>query len=112
MMWSLVTKYESEYDLNSLPESVRQEAVRAILELKHDPFPDGFVKLTGYYDWYRIRFYRNKYRVVYQVSTKNRRIIVHRVGHRENVYRGMVHNPDAPVVIRRRVRLHPRLIPA
>jgi len=86
---------------------VRQEAVKALLDLKHDPFPPGHVKLTGYYDLYRIRFYRNAYRIVYQVSFKNKKIIVYRVAHRSHVYRGMIHNPETVVVTRRRIRLHP-----
>lgn len=105
-MWLLVTNLQSEFDLDRLPDSVRQEAVKAILELKHDPFPPGHVKLTGYINHYRVRFYRNAYRLVYQVSLKNKRIVILRVAHRNDVYRGMVHNP-ALTIRRRKFRLHP-----
>jgi mRNA-degrading endonuclease RelE of RelBE toxin-antitoxin system len=45
--------------------------------------------LEGQTNLYRIRFYREQYRIVYRVSEHQRRVIVERVRPRGTAYRGL-----------------------
>ena len=61
-----------------------------ILRLVEDPRPAGAHKLTGVL-WNRHPVYRIRsgdYRVLYSL-TREREILIIRIGHRQGVYRGM-----------------------
>jgi mRNA-degrading endonuclease RelE of RelBE toxin-antitoxin system len=64
------------------------EALEAIADLEEDPFPMGSIPLRGYTNLYRLRFYRDRFRLVYTVSEKQRRVIVERVRPRATAYTG------------------------
>ena len=57
----------------------------ALLQLTHDPRPDGVKKLTGLQSIYRIRV--GDYRIVYEVVDREVRVIVIAIGHRREIYR-------------------------
>ena len=63
--------------------------MQAIVDLREDPFPYGSIPLEGHTDLYRIRFYREQYRLVYQVSEKRRSVIITSVRPRRDAYRGL-----------------------
>ena len=75
--------------LDELEDRVRIEAMRAIVDLREDPFPPGSVPLRGYRDVYRIRFYRDQYRIVYRVSEKQGTVLIWRVRPRGSAYHGL-----------------------
>ncbi|MDY6786176.1 MAG: type II toxin-antitoxin system RelE/ParE family toxin [Cyanobacteriota bacterium] len=50
------------------------------------PRPDGYKKLKGSENLYRIRIAK-QYRVVYAIEDKQLLIIIVKVGHRRDVYR-------------------------
>ena len=75
-------------ELAKLEDTIKDEAVEAIAELREDPFPPGAIPLRGSINRYRIKFYRNRYRIIYQVSVKQHRVIVTRVRHRSSAYLG------------------------
>jgi mRNA interferase RelE/StbE len=56
-----------------------------IERLKSDPFPRGVIKLSVAEQLYRIPV--SEYRIVYEVDTDERIIIIHHIGHRREVYR-------------------------
>ena len=66
--WKTSILPSAQCDLDELDDRVRSEAMAAILDLAEDPFPYGFIPLRGYVDIYRIRVYRDLYRIVYRVS--------------------------------------------
>lgn len=76
-------------DLDQLDDSVRSEAMEAIDDLGEDPFTYNAEKMRGWDDLYRIYFSGNRYRIVYRVSEKRRRVIVWRVRPRGSVYAGL-----------------------
>jgi len=89
MSWTVRIPRSVQRELDQLPDNVWKEAITAITELKEDPFPHGSISLRGYTDLYRIKFYRDEYRIVYQVSKKQRRVIITRVRSRSAVYEGL-----------------------
>ena len=61
--------------------------MEAIAGIEEDPFANA-IELDGHPGWWRVRF-ANAYRIVYQVSSKQRRVIIVRVRHRRDVYKGL-----------------------
>jgi len=59
----------------------------ALLLLRDDPRPRGCKKLRGGTDTYRIRI--GDYRAVYDVDDEARTVLLLRVRHRREVYRGL-----------------------
>jgi len=57
--------------------------------LTEDPFQLAAIPLWGYDSMNRIRFYRDRFRLIYWVSKKQRKVIVTRVRPRGTAYIGM-----------------------
>ena len=62
--WRLSIRPSAGREIEGLPESVWQEAIAVIKDLRDDPFPTGSIPLRGYRNLYRVRFYRDQYRIV------------------------------------------------
>ena len=88
-MWKVRTRAEAERDLDLLPDAVRSEALDAIEDLAEDPLPTDSIPLRGYTHRYRIKFYSNRYRIIYDVLEKQRAIRIFRVRPRKDAYRGL-----------------------
>ena len=73
--------------LEKLPVRVRQRIVTAVERLSDNPRPSTAAKLSGHEDIYRIRV--GDYRVVYEVEDERLVVLVLRVAHRKDAYRGM-----------------------
>jgi mRNA-degrading endonuclease RelE of RelBE toxin-antitoxin system len=77
-------------ELEQLPEPVRQEAIKVIADLRRDdPFPYGSIPLRGHTSLYRVKFHRDRYRIIYHVSEKQHRVIITRVRPRRTAYKGL-----------------------
>jgi mRNA-degrading endonuclease RelE of RelBE toxin-antitoxin system len=87
--WSVQLSRGAKRELRSLPDSVRHEALAVIADLTEDPFPYGAVPLEGLTNWYRVRFYRNAYRIVYRVFERQQRVMIDRVRPRGTAYIGL-----------------------
>lgn len=87
--WSIEFKVSAGKEFHQLDDSVKAEARQAIADLAEDPFPAGSLELRGYPGLYRIRFYRNAYRIVYGISEKQRKVIIQRVRPRGSAYEGL-----------------------
>ncbi len=72
-------------DFRRLPKSVVERVIKRIGKLKDEPFPHGVEKLEGADQFYRIRV--GDYRIVYEVDTQEKAIIIFYVRHRRDVYR-------------------------
>jgi mRNA interferase RelE/StbE len=72
--------------LRRLPETVQRRIVAAVEDLQDNPRPPTSVKLKGEEDLWRIRV--GEYRVVYTVRDYELTVLVVRVAHRKDVYRG------------------------
>jgi mRNA interferase RelE/StbE len=73
--------------LRRLPEAVQRRIVRAVEALSHDPRHTGSVKLSGEDNLWRIRV--GQYRVIYTIHDDRLAVLVVRVAHRKDAYRGM-----------------------
>ncbi|MBI3128420.1 MAG: type II toxin-antitoxin system RelE/ParE family toxin [Candidatus Tectomicrobia bacterium] len=72
-------------DLKKVSPQTKEDILTAIEELAEEPRPVGCKKVRGA-DAYRIRV--GAYRVIYQIFDVRLLILVVRVGHRREVYRG------------------------
>jgi mRNA interferase RelE/StbE len=71
--------------LQKLPRDAFEAALQAIVELRHDPRPDGAKKLVGGHSDGRVRI--GQYRVIYQVDDDAQRITIYIVAKRSDAYR-------------------------
>jgi mRNA interferase RelE/StbE len=74
-------------DFRRLPKSVVQRVMKRIEKLKDEPFPHGVVKLEGVERLYRIVV--GDYRIIYEVDTQAKQIMIVYVRHRREVYRAL-----------------------
>ena len=72
-------------DLKKVSPQAKEDILAAIEELADEPRPRGCKKVRGA-DAYRIRL--GSYRVIYQIFDVRLVVMVVRVGHRREVYRG------------------------
>ena len=73
-------------EIEAIPQKKeRQRIIRRIGQLAEDPRPPGSKKLSGN-DKYRVR--QGSYRIVYSISDDELIVVVVKVGHRKDVYRG------------------------
>jgi mRNA interferase RelE/StbE len=86
-MFTIIIKPSAEKQLDRLPDKIRARVLAALQVLAVDPRPAGAIKMTGELDLWRIRV--GQYRVVYQIAEDRLVVLVARVGHRKDIYRGM-----------------------
>jgi mRNA interferase RelE/StbE len=72
--------------LKALPKGVRRTIAQVIDALAENPRPSGAVQLKGT-DFMRVRV--RDYRVVYEVRDDVLLVLVVRIGHRRDIYRGL-----------------------
>jgi mRNA interferase RelE/StbE len=84
--YRVLFKPSADKALRKLPESVQKRIAAAAEELGDDPRPPGCVKLKCEADLWRIRV--GDYRVVYAIQGDELLVLVVRVAHRKDVYRG------------------------
>jgi mRNA interferase RelE/StbE len=72
--------------LDRLNEPYRTRIIKALIELEHNARPKGIEKIRGT-DLWRIR--KGDYRLVYYIDDVRKKIIVVRVGHRSDIYKGL-----------------------
>ena len=87
--WKVKTRPEAQRDLDQLSDPVRAEALAAIEDLAYDPFPPDSIPLRGHAHRYRIKFYSNRYRIIYDALENRRTIRIFRVRPRQDAYRGL-----------------------
>jgi mRNA interferase RelE/StbE len=85
--YSIDFKPSVKKDFRPLSESLVTRVMKRIKRLKTDPFPRQVTKLSGTERLYRIRV--GDYRIVYEVDTQAKQVIIHYVRHRREVYRAL-----------------------
>ena len=83
MTWRVELGRRADRELRRLPDDLLRRIVDRIQRLADDPWPPGVKKLQG--GGYRIRV--GDYRILYDVDSSARVVVVHAVGHRRDVYR-------------------------
>jgi len=83
---AVVFKPAAVRDLRKLPEDIRRRVAARIDALATDPTPAGAEPLKGEPDCFRLRV--GEYRILYQVERKAHAVLIARIRHRREVYRG------------------------
>ncbi|MEC4684511.1 MAG: type II toxin-antitoxin system RelE/ParE family toxin [Nitrospirota bacterium] len=78
-------KHSAEKDLRSIDKQYIPRILEAIESLFDNPFTSQYRKLQGAESSYRIRV--GDYRVIYQVDTEKKLIVIYHVRHRKDIYR-------------------------
>jgi mRNA-degrading endonuclease RelE of RelBE toxin-antitoxin system len=78
----------TERELARLPAKVRIKALEKIQLLQADPTRRGVKKLAGN-DYYSIRFFGDHYRIVLRLFPEDHLVLITRVRHRSDAYRGL-----------------------
>lgn len=74
-------------EIEAIPvKKVRQRIIQRIGDLADDPRPQAARKLSGH-NKFRIR--QGSYRIVYSIENDELVIVVVKIGHRKDVYRGL-----------------------
>jgi mRNA interferase RelE/StbE len=76
----------AERQLSKLPREDQSRLIAAIELLETEPRPAGSKKLKGETNTYRLRV--GKFRIIYDVYDRVLWVLILRVGHRKQVYRG------------------------
>jgi mRNA interferase RelE/StbE len=77
----------ADKQFRALDKSTQTRLARRIDSLANNPRPQGVKKLAGGDDLYRMR--AGDYRIVYQIRDKSLLVLIVRLGHRSEVYRGI-----------------------
>jgi mRNA interferase RelE/StbE len=85
--YNISFKPSVEKDLRPLSKSVVARVIEHIERLKTEPFPRQAIKLSGAEHLYRIRV--GDYRIVYEVDTRARQVMIHYVRHSREAYRSL-----------------------
>ena len=72
--------------LDRLPVDLQKRIVRAVELLAGNPRPPGVVKMAGDDNLWRVRV--GDFRIVYEIHDDILLVLVLRIGHRGDVYRG------------------------
>ncbi len=78
-------KHSAEKDLRGIDRQYIPRIIEAIESLSDNPFPPQHCKLHGSESSYRIRI--GDYRVIYQVDSEKKLVVVYHVRHRKDAYR-------------------------
>jgi mRNA interferase RelE/StbE len=87
VLYRLAITRRAAKDLTTLPKAVVRRIDAKILSLAQAPRPAEAVKLKGADALYRLRV--GDYRIVYEVQDDLVVIVIVRIGHRREVYRGL-----------------------
>lgn len=85
-MYRVELRRSVQKSLEKIQSQERSNIITALLELEKNPRPRGVEKVRGTELW-RIR--EGDYRIVYSIDDFEKVIIVVKIGHRRDVYRGL-----------------------
>ena len=87
-LYKVKIKSSAQKEIRKLPsKELRDKVVSIINSLYANPLPDDSKKIKGSNNIYRIR--QGTYRIVYQIYKNELLIMVIRVRHRKDAYRGL-----------------------
>jgi mRNA interferase RelE/StbE len=85
MSYAVLLSSHAQRDLDRLVGTTLLRLEKAILKLESDPRPHEAKKLKGATRYWRVRV--GDYRVLYEIEDEARRVVVHRIAHRREIYR-------------------------
>ena len=84
-LYSVFYTSAASRQFRQLPSSISPAIREAVEALARNPRTIHTQKLAGLPDAYRLRV--GRYRVVYTIGDRLRRVVIHRIAHRREVYR-------------------------
>jgi mRNA interferase RelE/StbE len=87
MAYELYIERHAEKDLKKLPESLFSGIIENIKNLTQNPHPPNSKKIKGSQNDWRLRI--GDYRVLYEINSATKAIIIMRVKHRRDAYRNL-----------------------
>lgn len=85
MPFALEYRRSALKELEALPSPMRSRIEERVTELVSEPYSRGAVKLQGGHNDWRVRV--GDYRVLYEIDTLARRILITAIRHRREAYR-------------------------
>jgi mRNA interferase RelE/StbE len=86
-MYQIRLTNSAQKDLDKLHGNLWERLRTAIQGLGEEPRPHGYTKLRTDSNLFRVRV--GDYRILYEISDSNQSVLVLRVKHRREVYRGL-----------------------
>ena len=87
-MYSIRFNKQATKFLAKQSKDIQDKILAQTEALTHNPMPNGVKKLQGNNsDMFRIRI--GNYRVIYEINNNELIILVLKIGHRQDVYRGL-----------------------
>lgn len=88
MKYKVIFSKSADEQLESIPKSDVKKIIKKAEKLGSDPFPPGHEHIKGsHVAAYRVR--QGDYRILYTVQEEKLIILVIKIGHRREVYRGL-----------------------
>ena len=88
-MWAVRLTPQARRQLKQLDENIREDAISVLLDLEDGMFPAETIQLRKHERYERVKFAGNRFRIVYRIDRKNKRILVTVIRKRnENPYKG------------------------
>lgn len=84
-LFKIAPKGSLEHDLRKIDRQFISKILEAIENLSENPFPVKSRKMKGSESSYRLRV--GDYRVIYQVDTANKVVIIYHARHRKDAYK-------------------------
>ncbi len=85
ILYKVFISRTAEKQLKAIPAADQRRVASMIWSLAVDPHPIGTKKLSGFHATYRVRV--GKYRIIYEIASKEVTVTVLKVGHRREIYR-------------------------
>jgi len=86
MAYTVEVETKAAREIRDLPKSDQRRVVAKIETLAANPRPAGSTKLEGNSNLWRVRV--GDYRILYEIRDQKLIVMVVKVGHRRDVYRG------------------------
>ncbi len=83
--YSVIWKSAVEQELRAIDRQYVPRIIEAAESLASNPYPANYRKLQGVESSYRIRV--GDYRIIYEVDSANKSVIISHVRHRKDAYR-------------------------
>ena len=87
MIYKVVLSRKAEKQLDNIPDPYYKSIKEHLKKLELNPRPNGYAKLVGYLDLYRIRV--SNYRIIYSIHDDILRVEVINIDHRKQIFKNI-----------------------
>jgi mRNA interferase RelE/StbE len=84
MSYKIMLSSQAKREIDRLRGDLHRRLVSNIEHLMEDPRPRGCLKIQGTENEWRIRV--GEYSIIYTVDDSEKKVLIHKIGHRRDVY--------------------------